>query len=93
MTLLLVQVQDTHSTLFIWDLDNHNLTWKFDIRLEQEGATYGPRRLHFELSKYIIDLNLARETQIKAQRAPWTKIVARPWARTNFCRYPKNGQK
>ncbi len=46
--------------------------------IKQVGATYGPRRLLFELSKCIIDLNLARETQIKTQCGPRTKIVARP---------------
>jgi len=42
----------------------------FSLIVNQEGATYGPRatlgprRLHFELWKYIFDLDLARETHI-----------------------------
>jgi len=57
--------------------------------LDQEGATYGPRvisgprRLHIELWKCTFDLNLARETQIKAQCGPRKKIVARPCLRFN----------
>ena len=49
--------------------------------LEQEGATYGPRRSIFRFWINTFDLNLAREPEIKSQFGPLMKIVAHLWAK------------
>ncbi len=62
-----------------------NLLSKND-HLWQEGATYGPRatsgpqRPIFWHWNSLFGLNVARQTRIKAQNGPRTKIVAHPWS-------------